>query len=88
MANPAVDIGIWMIFIKAFDHFMGPSRVITGKVRFFVDGGVIGCQEFVEDLFREKRERFGPKRRSGARPIRQCEAPLYSLRDLKVRAIE
>lgn len=64
------------------------AALLGHKVRYFVDGGVIGGRAFVEEVFREKRARFGPKRTTGARPIRQCEAPLFSLRDLKVRAIE
>jgi REP element-mobilizing transposase RayT len=64
------------------------AEMLMHKVRYFVDGGVIGGQAFVEEVFRAKRARFGERRQSGARPIRQCEAPLYTLRDLKVRAIE
>jgi REP element-mobilizing transposase RayT len=67
---------------------MSLGELLRHKVRFFVDGGVIGGREFVEEFWQEKRDQFGPRRQSGARPIRQCEAPLFSLRELKVRAIE
>ena len=40
------------------------------KVRYFSDGAVIGGKAFVEEIFAAFRDRFGPKRKDGARPLR------------------
>lgn len=40
------------------------------KVRYFSDGAVLGGKNFVEDIFQACRERFGPKRKDGARLLR------------------
>ncbi|MCU0752521.1 MAG: chemotaxis protein CheW, partial [Akkermansiaceae bacterium] len=58
------------------------------KVRYFSDGAVIGSRAFVDGLFEQCRERFGPRRMSGARKMRgsgQAAAGiLWSMRDLRV----
>ncbi|MBL9128472.1 MAG: hypothetical protein JNL97_12535 [Verrucomicrobiales bacterium] len=55
------------------------------RVRYFCDGAVFGSREFVEDVFRVYRDRFGPKRNTGARPMRGLtESTLFTLRDLRV----
>ena len=60
------------------------------KVRYFVDGAVVGGKEFVEKIFQIHRHRFGPKRKNGARRMRGVEDPkeggLFCLRDLQKRA--
>jgi len=58
------------------------------KVRYFSDGVVLGGRAFVEDIFEACRERFGPKRRTGARPLRGLAGDpsgerLYNLRQLR-----
>jgi hypothetical protein len=57
------------------------------RVRYFCDGAVFGSREFVEGVFRGMRERFGPRRRSGARAMRGLEAEegsgLYTVRDFR-----
>ncbi len=40
------------------------------RVRYFSDGAVIGGKAFVEEMFAAFRDRFGPKRKDGARPMR------------------
>ena len=40
------------------------------RIRYFSDGAVIGGKAFVEEMFAAFRDRFGPKRRDGARPLR------------------
>ena len=62
---------------------LSPGEMLRHRVRYFVDGTAIGTREFLDDLFRERRERFGPRRTSGARKIRGCETPLCALRDLR-----
>ena len=65
------------------------AELIRLRVRFFLDGVALGSRAFVEDVFREFRDRFGPKRRRGAHPIRALAGGgLAALRDLRVRALE
>ncbi len=54
----------------------------------FSDGLVVGSREFVENVFNENRDKFGPKRRDGARKVSEAEASLYSLRRLRLRALD
>ncbi len=58
------------------------------RVRYFTDGLVIGCREFVEAAFQAGREHFPASRRSGARLLRgQPLSPkperLYAIRQLQ-----
>jgi len=56
------------------------------RVRYFCDGTVFGGREFVEEMFREKRNWFGAGRKSGARRMRGLEGPaLYTVRSLRTR---
>jgi REP element-mobilizing transposase RayT len=58
------------------------------KVRYFSDGVVLGGRAFVEEIFTACRDRFGPKRRTGARPLRGLAGDpsgerLFNLRQLR-----
>jgi hypothetical protein len=46
------------------------GKMLRCRVRYFSDGAVIGSREFVDGVFRACRERFGGKRKSGARKMR------------------
>ncbi len=63
------------------------GRMLRCRVRYFTDGAVIGSKRFVNEAFANARERFGPKRKDGARKMRGGAAAaagvLWSLRDLK-----
>ena len=51
------------------------------------DGMALGTRAFVEEVFAAHREKFGPRRKDGARPIRALSSiGLNALRDLRVRA--
>ena len=64
------------------------SQLVRCRVRYFVYGAVIGSKEFVNEMYRRRRELFGPKRKDGARPLRGVAAKgLYSMRALRVRPI-
>jgi len=58
-------------------------------VRYFTDGAVIGSRAFVNEAFTNARERFGTKRKDGARRMRgngkTAAGVLWSLRDLRLR---
>lgn len=64
------------------------SKVIRCRVRYFTEGAVIGSKSFVDGVFARSRDRFGPKRKDGARRPRgalgELKGDLWSLRDLKV----
>jgi hypothetical protein len=64
------------------------GKMLRCRVRYFSDGAVLGSREFVDGVFRSCRERFGGKRKSGARKLRGSAAAgaagtLWSVRDLK-----
>ena len=60
------------------------KRVIHRRVRYFIDGGVLGSAAFVEKVFEDHRGRFGLKRQTGARAMREADwEGLCVLRDLK-----
>ena len=58
-------------------------EILRGRVRYFTDGAVIGSEAFVDEVFAELRDRFGPRRKSGARPMRGADwGGMAALRDL------
>jgi putative transposase len=63
------------------------AKVVSCKVRYFKDGAVLGSKEFVNEFFKSQRERFGPKRKDGARrprgSLKALAGEIWSLRDLK-----
>lgn len=50
------------------------QELVQFRVRYFSDGLVIGGKEFVESIFGQHREKFGPKRKDGARRIAEALA--------------
>ena len=67
----------------------GRARISEGellqrRVRYFVDGWVIGSQGFIDGVFQLSRSRFGARRKSGARKFAGAETSLRSMRSLKV----
>lgn len=68
---------------------LGMAKMLHCRVRYFTDGAVIGSKEFVNEAFASARERFGAKRKDGARAMRGsgsgAKGVLWSARDLRVR---
>ena len=66
---------------------LGMAKMLGCRVRYFTDGAVIGSKEFVNEAFANARERFGAKRKDGARKMRGSGAAaaglLWSVRDLR-----
>jgi hypothetical protein len=66
---------------------LGMAKMLRCRVRYFTDGAVIGSREFVNEAFASARERFGSKRKDGARKLKgNCTAAsetLWSFRDLR-----
>jgi putative transposase len=58
-------------------------------IRYFTDGAVLGSRLFVDEMFEKHRDRFGPKRTSGARTLRRLPFQfLRILRALRVSAVK
>jgi hypothetical protein len=66
---------------------LGMAKMLRCRIRYFTDGAVIGSKEFVNEAFSSARERFGPKRKDGARKLKgegsATKGTLWSLRDLR-----
>ena len=68
------------------ETFDGAYELLRCRVRHFTDGAALGGKEFVNRVFEQSRERFGSKRKTGARPLRADEAgKLHALRDLRTK---
>lgn len=62
--------------------------VLRCRVRYFSDGLAVGGPLFLEQVFRRYRGHFGPRRTTGARPMRFGEwGGLCSLRDLRLSPV-
>ncbi len=63
-------------------------QMLRCRVRYFSDGAALGTRAFINEIFAARREHFGAKRTSGARPLRGVDATgLFTMRDLRVDAI-
>ena len=66
---------------------LGMAKMLRCRVRYFTDGAVIGSKAFVNEAFAASRERFGAKRKDGARKMRgagsAAAGSLWSFRDLR-----
>jgi hypothetical protein len=67
---------------------LGMAKMLRCRVRYFTDGAVIGSKEFVNEAFANARERFGAKRKDGARAMKGsgsgAKGRLWTVRDLRV----
>lgn len=69
----------------------GKAEILRQKVRYFIDGAVIGSTAFVEEVFEslQAQGRMSPKRRTGSRRMKGADwGELRVLRALEVRVIE
>ena len=68
------------------------GEMMRCRVRYFSDGMTFGSKDFVEKVFQGARERFGEKRKNGARSLRgvgwsKKKTRLYSMRELRKGAL-
>ena len=65
------------------------GEVLRLRVRYFSDGAVLGSRNYVNEVFAEFRDRFGARRKTGARALRGLPAlsHLATLRDLRVDVV-
>jgi len=67
---------------------LGWGDYVRCRVRYFTDGAVIGSRGWVNQVFEDHRQRFGPKRKDGARKFRFLnDSTLFGLRDLRVDCV-
>ncbi len=66
---------------------LSTAELVRLRVRYFSDGVVLGSKAFVEGIFEAQREKFSPKRKRGARRLKESDAGLYALRQLRVRPV-
>ena len=60
------------------------AQALRVRIRYLSQGVALGGEAFVEEVFRKFRDRFGPKRKTGARPLRRLPfKDLRTCRDLK-----
>lgn len=85
------EFGLWALLWSLFSYGIlldfGFGFTAQKSVSYFPDGGVIGSR-VVNEVFLWARERFGAKRKDGARRMRRSGAAaktLWSLRNLRVR---
>ena len=67
-----------------------PAEVLRLRLRYLTDGAVFGSKQFVNEVFEEFRDRFGRKRKSGARALHQIGDRLgdtFALRDVRKDAV-
>ncbi|MCP5536989.1 MAG: transposase [Akkermansiaceae bacterium] len=69
------------------------GEALRCRVRYFSDGVTFGSRDFVDKVFKEARERFSEKRKTGARPLsgvgwRKKQTRLYSMRQLVKERLE
>lgn len=65
------------------------SEYLRYRVRYFCDGAAFGRKDFVEEVFRANRGKFGANRKNGARRMRGlADGGLFTLRDLRLRVFQ
>ena len=64
------------------------AEALRLRLRYLSDGLVLGSEKWVNERFLEFRQRFGPRRQTGARKLRSLPfASLRTLRDLRKQVI-
>ena len=75
-----------MLKVLAEGGTLPRSEYLKLRIRYWVDGAVLGSREYVNSVFERHRDRFGPRRTTGARQVRGLSGMALScLRDLRVR---
>lgn len=63
---------------------LGHAVLVKMRIRHFTEGAAFGSRVFLEEIFQKRREKFGPTRKDGARPIGAVVwGELMSLRNLR-----
>ncbi len=61
------------------------TEYVRCRMRYFADGAALGSRAFVDGVFAQFRDRFGPTRQSGARTMTGLASEgLFTLRKLRL----
>ena len=83
-AKPGIDSATVDEVVEGQKGGLALHQVLRCRVRYFTDGAIFGGEAFVEKVFQGHRQRFGAKRKNGARPMRGADwQGLATLRDLR-----
>ncbi len=64
------------------------QQALSCRVRHFSDGLILGSRNYVDDTFKRYRDRFGQKRKSGARPMKEIACgDLFMARRLQLAPV-
>jgi hypothetical protein len=67
------------------------AEALRCRVRYFVDGTVLGSRQFADEIFRAYRARFGLRRAEGAQPLRGIATSqlggLFTLRNWRSQTV-
>lgn len=67
---------------------IGCGEALRLRIRYFRDGLVLGSEGFVNEIFAQFRDRFGSKRKTGARKLRRLPfEELRTMRDLRKKVL-
>ena len=58
------------------------AEILRTRTRQFSQGVAVGSRAWIESIFAANKDRFGPKRKTGARKLGASDAELWSMRDL------
>ena len=64
---------------------LSEAEALRCRMRALIDGVALGSGPFVESVFGWCRRRFGPRRKTGARKLRNVDTSLRTMRDLQDR---
>ncbi|MFT4902285.1 MAG: putative transposase [Lentimonas sp.] len=61
-------------------------ELLRMRVRYFTDGVALGSEGFIEELFKQNKAEFGPKRKRGGTALAEATwGPIHVIRNLKRR---
>ena len=62
------------------------AELLRCRVRHFADGAALGTKKFIEAVFQQERNRFGTRRKTGARAVSGLDG-MCALRELRKDAV-
>lgn len=76
------------LYGRAAGATLSTAEALRCRVRYFTDGAALGSPTFVDSVFKQNRDQFGPKRKTGARKLRWGDwEGLCAARDLRKTVI-
>jgi REP element-mobilizing transposase RayT len=83
--NTPMKSGFKLKKVEEEQRRLPAADTLSQRVRYFTDGLAVGTKEMLERVFEGQRAYFGPKRKNGAKKMRQGEwGGLSAMRDLQL----